>query len=312
MRRRFSRLALAVTGVAVVAIAGAVTFAVADIGGGGVINGTRWAQGTFSAKTVSKYCVWVETKGDPATHGDLKAYRAYPGMKQLCIVGKTGKTGKGAKGAPGPQGPQGVKGDAGSQGPKGDAGATGPAGATSPPGGAAEFGLVSVFVDRGSGPTRWMTLSVGLSGSPAGTTTSGTFRFSCTPAQAPCKISFGAVVISPLSTEPTVVHPRLLIYKNPDTAPADTPVLYCEYADGANNNAGLDTIQRVPTLAAASIAMNTPLSMGIGASLDCGSTQTYSPEVTEIWVPAADATPAFYDVTGTFAFSPGFDLPVGP
>jgi hypothetical protein len=52
--------------------------------------------------------------------------------------------------------------------------------------------------------------------------------------------------------------------------------------------------------------------MGIGATLDCGSTQTYSPEVTEIWVPAAGATPAFYDVTGTFAFSPGFDLPVGP
>jgi len=157
-----------------------------------------------------------------------------------------------------------------------------------------------------------MTLSVGLDGSPAGTTTSGTFRFTCTPAQAPCKISFGAAVISPLSTEPTVVHPRLLIYKNPDTALADTPILYCEYADGANNNAGLDTIQRVPTLAAASIAMNTPLSMGIGATLDCGSTQTYSPEVTEIWVPAAGATPAFYDVTGTFAFSPGFDLPVGP
>ena len=60
---------------------------------------SRWAHGTFSGKTVSKYCVWVETKGDPATHGDLKAYRGYPGMKQLCIVGKKGKTGKGAKGA---------------------------------------------------------------------------------------------------------------------------------------------------------------------------------------------------------------------
>jgi Collagen triple helix repeat (20 copies) len=306
---------------------------------------SRSVSGTFKTSSVSKYCVWVETKGNRETRGDLKDYLEYPGMKHVCIVGKQGKPGKngtGVAGAPGPQGPQGVKGDTGAQGLKGDTGATGPAGATGAAGapgakgdtgtagakgdtgatgpagatgptGAAEFGLVSVFVDRGSGPTRWMTLSVGLSGSPAGTTTSGTFRFSCTPEQAPCKISFGAVVISPLSTEPTVVHPRLLIYKNPNTAPADTPILYCEYADGANNNAGLDTIQRVPTLAAASIAMNTPLSMGIGVSLDCGSTQTYSPEVTEIWVPAADdATPAFYDVTGTFAFSPGFDLPVGP
>jgi hypothetical protein len=39
MRGRFSRLALAVTAVAVVAIAGAVTHAVANVGGGGVING---------------------------------------------------------------------------------------------------------------------------------------------------------------------------------------------------------------------------------------------------------------------------------
>ena len=168
-------------------------------------------------------------------------------------------------------------------------------------------------MDRGSGPTRWMTLSVGLSDSPAGTTTSGTFRFTCTPAQAPCKISFGAAVISTLSTEPTVVHPRLLIYKNPDTAVADTPILYCEYVDGANNNAGLDEIQRVPTLVAAEAAMNTPLDMGVGVSFDCG----FRPNgghgnEGDLGASQDAATPAFYDVTGTFAFSPGFDLPVRP
>jgi hypothetical protein len=44
--------------------------------------------------------------------------------------------------------------------------------------------------------------------------------------------------------------------------------------------------------------------MGIGGSLDCGSTQTYTPEVTEIWVPAASAgDTAFYDVAATFAFA---------
>ena len=44
MRRRVSRLAVAVTAVAVVAIAGAVTYAVADIGGGGLINGCYKSQ----------------------------------------------------------------------------------------------------------------------------------------------------------------------------------------------------------------------------------------------------------------------------
>ena len=39
MRRHFRRIVSAITGVAVVAIAGGVTHAVADIGGGGVING---------------------------------------------------------------------------------------------------------------------------------------------------------------------------------------------------------------------------------------------------------------------------------
>jgi hypothetical protein len=173
-----------------------------------------------------------------------------------------------------------------------------------------ESGLVSVFVDRGSGPTRWATLS-GVLGSPAGTTLSGSFRFTCTPAQAPCKISYGAAVISDQSGE-TVVHPRLLIHKQSDTV--DAPITFCEYADGANNNAGLAPIARVPTLVAAEAAMDTPLSMGIGGSLDCGSTQPPSPTgtVTEIWVPAASASDsAFYDVTATFAFSPGFDLPPG-
>jgi hypothetical protein len=66
----------------------------------------------------------------------------------------------------------------------------------------------------------------------------------------------------------------------------------------------LAQIPRVPSLQDAVSAMQTPLSMGIGGSLDCGSTQTYTPEVTEIWVPAASAgDTAFYDVAATFAFA---------
>ena len=61
--------------------------------------------------------------------------------------------------------------------------------------------------------------------------------------------------------------------------------------------------------------MHTPLSMGIGGTLDCGSTQPPSPTgtVTEIWVPAASngTSTAFYDVEATFVFSPTLELPPG-
>ena len=72
-----------------------------------------------------------------------------------------------------------------------------------------------------------------------------------------------------------MVYPRLLIHKQADLANA--PITFCEYADGANNNAGLAAIPRVPTLADAVTAMQTPLSMGIGGSLDCGSTPAVYP-----------------------------------
>jgi len=107
-----------------------------------------------------------------------------------------------------------------------------------------------------------------------------------------------------------VVHPRLLIQKQDTTTGA--PSIYCEYADGANNAAGLDTIPRVPTLTAAVPAMRTPLNMGIGGSLDCNGGQTFPAGgvVTEIWVPDG-----FYNVATTFAFGPNPDLgplPPGP
>jgi hypothetical protein len=162
--------------------------------------------------------------------------------------------------------------------------------------------VVGVVVQRGSGGdrTRLALYSAAL-GSPAGTTTGGDFRFTCTPAHATCKNSYGAAVISDQSGT-AAVHPRLLIDKQPDLA-GTPPITYCEFADGANNNAGLAVIPRVPTMADAVIAMETSLSMGIGGSLDCGSTQPYTEVVTEIWVPAASQVDnCFYDVEATFAF----------
>ena len=75
-----------------------------------------------------------------------------------------------------------------------------------------EYAIVTVFVDRGNGPSRWAFYSAPL-GSPAGTTTGGVFRFSCSAAQAPCKISYGAAVVSDQSTANATIHPRLLINK---------------------------------------------------------------------------------------------------
>ena len=73
-----------------------------------------------------------------------------------------------------------------------------------------EYAIVTVFVDRGGadGPSRWAYYSAPL-GSPAGTTMGGVFRFSCSAAQAPCKISYGAAVVSNQSTANAVIHPRL-------------------------------------------------------------------------------------------------------
>ena len=163
-----------------------------------------------------------------------------------------------------------------------------------------EYAIVTVFVDRGGvgGPSRFAFYSAPL-GSPAGTTTGGVFRFSCSAEQQPCKISYGAAVVSHQSTANALVHPRLDIHKD-----LGAPIVFCEYADGANNNAGLAQIQRVPTLEEAVIAMQTPLLMGIGGSLDCGTAQVYTPEVTEIWVPQG-----FYDVWTTFAFGLTLELP---
>ena len=101
-------------------------------------------------------------------------------------------------------------------------------------------------------------------------------------------------------------YPRLVIHKEDAIDPAPAPQTFCEYADGANNNLGVDQVKRVPTAPAAVVAMRTARPMGIGGSLDCGAGQTAPPAgiVTEIWVPASrnGTTNAFYDVWATLAF----------
>ena len=123
MRRRFRRVALAITAVAVVAIAGGVTYAVADIGGGGVINGCY--------KTQNGQLRLI----DPASDS------CHPSETAISWS-QTGPQGpKGDKGDPGPAGPQGPKGD------KGDPGAQGPVGPQGQPGAPATNLFASVSAD---------------------------------------------------------------------------------------------------------------------------------------------------------------------
>jgi hypothetical protein len=137
-------------------------------------------------------------------------------------------------------------------------------------------------------------------GSPIGTTLGGMFRFTCSASQAPCKVSIAAAVLSDNGGK-TLIYPRVLIYKQ-DGPPA--PESYCEYADGANNNGGLDTVDKVP-MDTSVTKIDTQLSMGIGGSLDCGAGQSYPANgtVTDIWVPAASngASTASYDVWTNFS-----------
>ena len=133
-------------------------------------------------------------------------------------------------------------------------------------------------VQRGSGTSvPWATYSTTL-GAPAGDTTGGAFRFTCTTTHATCKLSLQAS-----GPAGTTVYPRVLIYKQDVNAGGRS--VYCEYGDGAT--------QPVDPAGSA-------LTMGVGGSLDCpGTTQAYPAggTATTIDVPAG-----FYDVWSTFSF----------
>jgi hypothetical protein len=159
--------------------------------------------------------------------------------------------------------------------------------------------VANVLVSRGgAAPKIWATYSATM-GSPIGTTTGGQVRFTCSPAQAPCKVSIAAAVLSGKDGS-ALVHARVLIYKQDGPS---APESYCEYADASTNSGTPAAIDRVP-LDTRLISINDPLNMGIGGSLDCGAGQTYRPSVKEIEVPAASdgSSTASYDVWATFGF----------
>ena len=165
MRRRFRRVAMAITAVAVVAIAGGVTYAVADIGGGGVINGCY--------KTQNGQLRLI----DPATDSCHPSETAIS-WSQTGPQGPAGPPGPtGPAGPPGPVGPPGPAGPTGPAGPPGPVGPTGPAGpqgATGPTGPQGPQGLSGLPPVNRFTPTQIVRGAILTCESSSGTATSTT------------------------------------------------------------------------------------------------------------------------------------------
>jgi hypothetical protein len=146
-----------------------------------------------------------------------------------------------------------------------------------------------VRVQRGTGPqTPWAVYSTEL-GSPVGDTTSGHFRFTCNPEQAPCKVSVVAKILSDSLTAPGRVVPRITLFRGGGRDTAVEPEFYCEYADGPVN-----TVTRHPKSDAA--PTGDPVTVNIGGSADCG-VASGAGDVTEILV-----REGYYDIWSTFQF----------
>ena len=173
----------------------------------------------------------------------------------------------------GAQGIQGVPGEKGDKGDKGDAWTP-------------SYGIAQVIVQRGNGsPTVWGQYSTTL-GSPVGDTAGGTFRFTCnsTSHLGLCKVSVAAYTTAAGYT----VWPRILLHKQDFNAGG--PSTYCEYGDGVTNNQAFGPVGTSAT----------PLTLGIGGSLDCpGSTQSFPAGGTATSI---DVPTGYYDVQASFTF----------
>ena len=254
--------------------------------------------GAFAAKGL---LTGADIKNGSLTGADFKARSLGVGLFSAATLNKiTGKQGAAVGGPPGPTGANGQKGDIGAAGVSGSNGAAGAQGLQGTPGASVvgpkgdkgdqgapwvpSYGIADVKVSRGNGSaTTWAKYSTTL-GSPVGDTASGSFRFTCSTANAPCKVSLDAYTSG---TKSAALYPRMIIYRQ-DYA-SGGPSSMCEYGDGTNNNGGTQALTTTPTAT----------TLGIGGSLDCNSTQTYPAAGTasEIWVPEG-----YYDVWTTLDF----------
>lgn len=252
-------------------------------------------------------------KGDKGATGDTgltgpKGDNGSPGAAGLNgAKGDKGDQGlQGPGGTPGTPGAPGPTGSAGPKGDKGDVGNTGPQGAQGVPGTPAptvDYGIVNVQVQRGSGAaTTWAQYTSDL-GSPVGGSTGGSFRFTCSTANAPCHISVQAAVEGQDNTKTHTFYPRLVVTRDGDgNGGGSISLTACEYADGATNANPFVTltdqgISPTPTF--------TGTTLGIGGSYDCDPGNTFfgsaqpAGDVATLEVPNG-----YYDVNGSFAFGP--------
>lgn len=280
MKLKFPSASMVVaTGALVLAAAGGATAAETGVLGIGSVHTRNIHTGAVTSQKIHQGAVSIE-----------KLSQGVRGM--LARVGTAG--------APGAQGPKGDKGDTGAtgaQGPAGPAGKNGTNGTDGTNAQALPYGIGEVLVNTGTGAVPWASYSTTL-GSPVGDTTSGTFRFTCKNTAGGCDVSVQAYT----TASGYAVYPRLLIYKS---GPSGNDSQYCEYADGADND---NDPAPVGTSA-------TPVELGIGVTLDCGSTvQTTSSsdvtkdpqgqgfDVSEINVPGATGVGEHYDVFTTLVF----------
>jgi hypothetical protein len=203
------------------------------------------------------------------------------------------------KGSPGTPGPQGNPGPAGPQGNPGPAGPQGDPGKDAP---ALDYGLVNVQVKRGmSDPTTWAQYTTPL-GSPIGSnTTGGDFRFTCSTANAPCKVSIQAATVGSDTTKTHSFYPRIILTRDGDgNGGGSMNLVHCEYADGSTGaNPILVTNQAVST---SPTFQN--VQVNIGGSYDCDPLQAFFGSVQPAGdVDSVEVPNGYYDVRTTVSFS---------
>jgi hypothetical protein len=275
-------------------------------------TGATGATGPMGATGAAGAPGSAAAKGDKGDKGDdgLKGYKGDTGETGATgPQGPKGDTGlkgdKGDTGLTGATGLQGPKGETGLTGPKGETGADGTTGLTGPAGKdgkdgkdgvngtdapAAAYGVAQVIVQRGTAAaSAWATYSTRL-GSPVGDTTGGTFRFTCSVAQAPCAISVKAAV---LGSSDHAFYPRVLVYKSGPIGVAG-PEMTCEYGDGSNGAAPMGLTAQ----ALSATPAYTAVPLNIGSTADCGNDPNVpAGDVATITVPSG-----YYDVISTFSF----------
>jgi hypothetical protein len=246
----------------------------------------------------------VELHGNPETRFDVKRR---PGSK--CPRGEDkvtlprGPRGPaapaGAQGPAGPQGPAGAAGAKGDAGPAGAAGAKGATGATGPSGppgqnaAAPEYGVAAVDVTRGGSTSTWSVYSTAL-GSPLADTTGGTFRFTCSTAQAPCFVAVKAAALSD-GAGTVLFYPRVSISKDGTQETAPQPRTYCEYADGSGPTV-FKTLTKQPKSATPAYEA---VKLDVGTTADCFGVPGGLPGGV---VNSIELPPGFYNVTTSVAF----------